>query len=80
MKNYLSLGYMFRVFLTVSANFPDNPRKCDIYIHVHWALHFYLLKQVAMYCVTILKVMLALCLLSNTWVIYLAKKITNEFI
>ena len=28
MQNFLSLGYMLRVLLAVSANFPDNPRKC----------------------------------------------------
>ena len=26
MQNFLSLGYMLRVLLAVSANFPDNPR------------------------------------------------------
>ena len=26
MRNFLSLGYMLRVLLAVSANFPDNPR------------------------------------------------------
>ena len=26
MQNFMSLGYMFRVLLAVSANFPDNPR------------------------------------------------------
>ena len=25
MQNFLSLGYMLRVLLAVSANFPDNP-------------------------------------------------------
>ena len=28
MQNFLSLGYMLRVLLAVSANFPDNPRMC----------------------------------------------------
>ena len=27
MQNFLSLGYMLRVLLAVSANFPDNPRR-----------------------------------------------------
>ena len=34
MQNVLSLGYMLRVLLAVSANFPDNPRitiRNDIY-------------------------------------------------
>ena len=26
MQNFLSLGYMLHVLLSVSANFPDNPR------------------------------------------------------
>ena len=30
MQNFLSLGYMLHILLSVSANFPDNPRiPCD---------------------------------------------------
>ena len=33
MQNFLSLGYMLRVLLAVSANFPDNPRMFCIHIN-----------------------------------------------
>ena len=36
MQNFLSLGYMLRVLLAVSANFPDNPRIYQKLIHVDY--------------------------------------------
>ena len=38
MQNCLSLGYMLRVLLAVSANFPDNPRTRPCMINHIWGL------------------------------------------
>ena len=48
MQNFLSLGYMLRVLLAVSSNFPYNPRKYAIQLYLETKLNL-CIKQVAFF-------------------------------